>query len=57
MTATECEYGCDCAQPMQFREFATVLEPSEVDRLIEEKMARAQRYIRLQEKVQSQLID
>ena len=46
----ECEFGCDCDSPV-FRDFKQTLEPSDLDRLIREKIARARRYIELQENI------
>ena len=46
----ECEFGCDCDSP-GFKGFESVLEPVDLDRLIQEKISRARRYIELQEKI------
>ena len=49
MTEIVCEFGCECDAPG--KPFGTVLEQIDLDRLIQEKIDRARRYIELQEKV------
>jgi len=49
MTEIECEFGCECDAPS--RSFGTVLEQIDFDRLIQEKMDRARRYIELRNDV------
>jgi len=44
-----CEFGCDCDTVFDFKSFETVLDRENLKRLIEEKMARAQRYAELQQ--------
>jgi hypothetical protein len=45
MTDTECEFGCECDN--QEPGFDPVLEKIDFDRLIQEKLDRARRYIEL----------
>ena len=54
MTETECEFGCDCDTPRKFGGFGDVLDQSDLDRLLSEKIARARRYIELQDKIGGQ---
>jgi hypothetical protein len=53
---TECEFGCDC-DGLVFKNFDTVLEPADLDRLIQEKIARARRHIELQENIGDSITD
>ncbi len=52
----ECEFGCDCDSTV-FKNFDTVLEPADLDRLIQEKIARARRHIELQENIGDSVTD
>jgi len=52
----ECEFGCDCDSPV-FKNFDPVLEPADLDRLIQEKIARARRHIELQENISDSVTD
>jgi hypothetical protein len=45
-----CEFGCECDSPV-FKNFEAVLDPMDLDRLIQDKIARARRYIELQENI------
>jgi hypothetical protein len=45
-----CEFGCECDSSV-FKNFETVLDPMDLDRLIQDKIARARRYIELQENI------
>jgi hypothetical protein len=50
----ECGFGCECDTVAEFQPFRTVLDPEDLQRLILEKTARAQRYIELQDKLGGQ---
>ena len=47
----ECEFGCDCDTPTDFGIFDSILDQPDFDRLVQEKIARARRYIEIQEKI------
>lgn len=45
-----CEFGCECTIEHAPGRFGSILDTKDFQRLIEEKTARAKRYIELQEK-------
>jgi hypothetical protein len=53
MTA-ECEFGCDCDIPSEIGNFKVVLDQTDLDRLVNEKLARARRWVELQDKLGGQ---
>ena len=52
----ECEFGCECDKPVS-KDFNPVLDPKDLDRLIQDKISRARRYIELQEKIGDSVTD
>jgi hypothetical protein len=46
----ECEFGCECDAVADSQTYSTVLGPEDLQRLIQEKLARAQHYIELQDR-------
>lgn len=50
----ECEFGCECDSVTEFRPFGTVLDQTDLERLISDKVARARRYAELQDKLGGQ---
>lgn len=49
----ECEWGCDCDSSID-EKFEPVLDRVDFDRLVQAKIARARRYIELQDRIGGQ---